>query len=52
VVYVPKGGMCATCTKKSLNCSHLEFDTMYKIQIDEDLGVTFVRCTDHQREVK
>jgi len=46
----PKGGMCTSCAKKYLDCSHLNFAEMPVI--DKTLTVIIVRCTSYERGQK
>ena len=48
--YQPKGGMCTSCKKKYLDCSHLNFSEMPKI--DQFENVIVVRCTEYERGSK
>lgn len=48
VRFMPKGGMCVTCTKKLHFCNDLPFSTMPAL-ITLDNGVTIVKCTEHVR---
>tara|TARA_R100000027_G_scaffold66875_1_gene63804 strand:+ start:939 stop:1103 length:165 start_codon:yes stop_codon:yes gene_type:complete len=50
VSYQPKGGMCATCTRRDDDCSHLPFYQMPVISKFKDAAI--VRCTQYQRETQ
>ena len=52
--FIPKGGMCATCTNKYMDCSRLYFEGMPVIEewVDphmEDTVFKVVRCTNWYR---
>lgn len=42
--HIPKGSMCAVCTRPSLKCAQLPFETMTVIKVYPD-GTKAVRCT-------
>lgn len=44
--YIPKGGMCMTCSGLSVSCGTLQFDTMPVIQTYSD-GTKAVKCSGH-----
>ena len=49
--YFPKGGMCASCSKVTNDCSHLEFDIMRvieKVEL-ESCKYKIVRCTEYKK---
>jgi len=46
----PKCGMCQSCVKINLDCSHLAFEEMKVIKICTD-GVKVVKCTDFVRRL-
>ncbi len=48
--YQPKGGMCATCTRREDDCSHLPFYQMPVMSKCKDAAI--VRCTQYQRETQ
>ena len=43
----PKGGMCATCTKRYNDCSDLDFENMQVIGVSD--SEIIVRCTEFER---
>lgn len=45
--FIPKGGMCATCTQRESNCSHLPFHQMPVMSKCKDVAI--VRCTQYRR---
>jgi hypothetical protein len=51
-VFIPRGGMCRTCTKLSFvnDCTALPFNTMPVSKVYPD-GVRAVRCTEYVRDV-
>jgi len=44
----PKGGMCASCTKRDNDCSDLDFENMPIIGVSD--SEIIVRCTEFERE--
>lgn len=47
MTYQPKGSMCANCTKKSQDCSKLDFSKMRPIELYHDVYI--VRCSEFKR---
>lgn len=47
VPHLPKGSMCATCTRANDDCSQLAFDLMPIIQRTQHTVI--VRCTEWQK---
>jgi len=43
--YIPKGGMCAVCTKNTNDCSVLDFKKMKPIKKKDSEGFVVVKCT-------
>lgn len=50
ITHIPKGGMCATCTKKHENCSALDFTKMPVFHKRPEY--TIVICSFYKRELK
>lgn len=46
--HIPKGGLCANCTKVNRDCSHLPFEEMRPIRTHPD-GVVAVKCTEYEK---
>ena len=44
IVYIPKGGMCATCCHIHDDCSQLEFIKMRKLTKPDENNTVIVRC--------
>lgn len=42
--YQPKGGMCAVCRYREIDCSGLEFNKMKPIFKEDRDGIVIVKC--------
>ena len=49
-IYIPKGGMCKTCTKFNDDCSSLDFESMKPIHSNGTGDVVSVRCNEYDRK--
>lgn len=49
--WIPKGGMCASCTRTNEDCSALPFKDMPHLVVKQEEGerLVIVRCTEYQR---
>ena len=50
IKYIPKGGMCAVCSKNKNDCSKLDFSAMKKIGKKDKNGLIVVRCINFNKK--
>lgn len=48
-VYIPKGGMCKSCSKRDADCSHLNFRYMIPLTAPDNNNVVVVKCNEFKK---